>query len=41
LELSEGALCCGLGVLVARDIDVDNGAGGDVGRKEDRGEFDL
>jgi hypothetical protein len=41
LELSEGALCCGLGILVAGDIDIDNGTGGDVGWEQDGGEFDL
>ena len=41
LEGVEGGLGGGLGGVVAGDGDVDDGAGGDVGREEDGGEFDL
>jgi hypothetical protein len=41
LQVREGALGRGLGVLVARDIDVDDGAGGDVRWEKDGGELNL
>ena len=41
LQRRELLVRLGLGVVVARYRDVDDGAGGDVGREEDGGEFDL
>jgi len=43
LALQRGKLLVGdrFGLLVARDIDIDDTAGLDVGRQEDRRELDL